>query len=115
MISGGFLLTRLLRGVTINCAVALLDRSFLLTRLLRGVTDSCYKTDSYIVISTHTPLARRDKIKMVGDCRPPISTHTPLARRDSMVYKTDDFRRISTHTPLARRDPRLIHFGETNI
>ena len=33
-----------------------------------------------------------------------ISTHTPLARRDASVSITYDNGAISTHTPLARRD-----------
>ena len=43
-----------------------------------------------------------------------ISTHTPLARRDDTAAPHADDRKISTHTPLARRDTqffllRLIH------
>ena len=36
-----------------------------------------------------------------------ISTHTPLARRDQPVEKELYSQNISTHTPLARRDPTL--------
>ena len=35
-----------------------------------------------MVISTHTPLARRDEKDARGGTRYQISTHTPLARRD---------------------------------
>ena len=37
-----------------------------------------------------------------------ISTHTPLARRDKQEKVSREDIRISTHTPLARRDPMLI-------
>ena len=58
---------------------------FLLTRLLRGVTGQDGKTLYGECISTHTPLARRDvnagtQVEVLE-----ISTHTPLARRDSSV------------------------------
>ena len=33
-----------------------------------------------------------------------ISTHTPLARRDVNLVNDDMIVEISTHTPLARRD-----------
>ena len=36
-----------------------------------------------IIISTHTPLARRDDGKILGLSDLIISTHTPLARRDA--------------------------------
>ena len=46
-----------------------------------------------------------------------ISTHTPLARRDGIPLVMPIDQKISTHTPLARRDParaliaqRLRHF-----
>ena len=55
---------------------------FLLTRLLRGVTLYYSGTRHDGKISTHTPLARRD---LAMSLNPPIliiSTHTPLARRD---------------------------------
>ena len=79
-------------------------------------------------ISTHTPLARRDrpfgcalvsesdfyshascearrKLRMQKKCCS-ISTHTPLARRDASITPAADTLVISTHTPLARRDDR---------
>ena len=37
-----------------------MSRKFLLTRLLRGATFVCMKYGIYCIISTHTPLARRD-------------------------------------------------------
>ena len=56
----GFLLTRLMRGVTLYALNTVSIVSFLLTRLMRGVTTCLtllYSTDN---ISTHTPHARRD-------------------------------------------------------
>ena len=57
---------------------------FLLTRLMRGVTVKYFLNYNATTISTHTPHARRD-IK-VGDTlhelEYEISTHTPHARRD---------------------------------
>ena len=68
-------------------------------RLCRGLSPAFV-----YVISTHTPLARRDG----GSCKRSIlnciSTHTPLARRDFSVSSSDSADEISTHTPLARRD-----------
>ena len=56
------------------------------------------------IISTHTPLARRDFRSGFSSADGAISTHTPLARRDQKFGKASDFITISTHTPLARRD-----------
>ena len=79
------------------------------------------------MISTHTPLARRDYAWRKKDETIKISTHTPLARRDtgtvlpchySLTFLLTRLLRgatikilelkphiiISTHTPLARRD-----------
>ena len=56
------------------------------------------------IISTHTPLARRDVYKPFGLCQYVISTHTPLARRDVIKSNWQKIGQISTHTPLARRD-----------
>ena len=78
--------------------------AFLLTRLLRGVTAIYSSDDPDGPISTHTPLARRDKDD--NDCikEHEISTHTPLARRDIIFFNFGQRTIISTHTPLARRD-----------
>ena len=35
-----------------------------------------------------------------------ISTHTPLARRDTRLLAENKELKISTHTPLARRDKK---------
>ena len=78
-------------------------------------------------ISTHTPLAGRDRRiaeHFYGRCsfqltRPLrgatttlltegqfcyISTHTPLAGRDQFIVRKPEAKMISTHTPLAGRD-----------
>ena len=56
------------------------------------------------IISTHTPLARRDVYDFEVIDEVEISTHTPLARRDYEADEQDFTLEISTHTPLARRD-----------
>ena len=56
-----FLLTRLLRGVTRRLSPCFHPLSFLLTRLLRGVTCWLLRCGRIQIISTHTPLARRDR------------------------------------------------------
>ena len=55
-------------------------------------------------ISTHTPLAGRDSNIPNGVLQTSISTHTPLAGRDGAAVTTDESGVISTHTPLAGRD-----------
>ena len=55
-----FLLTRLMRGVTVAENVTDHIEKFLLTRLMRGVTSSFKLMPLVPVISTHTPHARRD-------------------------------------------------------
>ena len=85
------------------------------------------------IISTHTPLARRDGCGFHILHIVQISTHTPLARRDRVfeIRNMDAIEflltrlsqgvtcrasgcpwslRISTHTPLARRDPPTVSF-----
>ncbi len=56
---------------------------FLLTRLSRGVTRAVQASNFQLLISTHTPLARRDLMEIGDFPGVGISTHTPLARRDS--------------------------------
>ncbi len=61
-IKAEFLLTRLLRGATNRSFEDRLKRTgFLLTRLLRGATRPPKKCPRLWFISTHAPLARRDK------------------------------------------------------
>ena len=100
-----FQLTRLMRGVTLSRQRSEYAILFQLTRLMRGVTSAPIVIPAKIVISTHTPHARRD-IMLNGDItKHCISTHTPHARRDE---KSPDSKppenKISTHTPHARRD-----------
>ena len=102
-------------------------KRFLLTRLMRGATlKLCVSGNSYI-ISTHTPLTKRDDFKLHIAVPCQVSTHTPHARRDfhgiviyffgsvfllthllrgatSTALSRSGFALISTHTPLARRD-----------
>ena len=62
------------------------------------------KDTKRLVISTHTPLARRDIIHVSRITMIYISTHTPLARRDRIPEKRGRIMCISTHTPHAGRD-----------
>ena len=55
---------------------------FLLTRPLRGATYVFLYLNARKVISTHTPLAGRDRGRAIKLPRMNISTHTPLAGRD---------------------------------
>ena len=55
---------------------------FQLTRLMRGVTVHLLDVPYRILISTHTPHARRDRRVRRGVSAEAISTHTPHARRD---------------------------------
>ena len=102
------------------------ERKFLLTRLLRGATIWDIKRCPKTLISTHTPLTRRDDAKiqiareqidfyshasyearledLVISHLENISTHTPLTRRDGSRAEREEIGGISTHTPLTRRD-----------
>ena len=82
--SVAFLLTRLMRGVTCSKQVFYFALVFLLTRLMRGVTIGGQNRVKSCSISTHTPHARRDKKTIYSHRRQKISTHTPHARRDSI-------------------------------
>ena len=61
----------------------------------------CYYQHS---ISTHAPLAGRDRLTVKARVRAGISTHAPLAGRDGKIYVDKDKKLISTHAPLAGRD-----------
>ena len=81
-----FLLTRPLRDVTGNIREQTPPTQFLLTRPLRDVTrynDAIYKCQR---ISTHTPLAGRDRMLKKLEIILVISTHTPLAGRDTVYH-----------------------------
>ena len=103
------------------------ERGFLLTRLLRGATVNVHSFIPSLSVSTHTPLARRDHRDESAPAGRSVSTHTPLARRDCIItakketWNTFLLTRllrgatisgravsaafiVSTHTPLARRD-----------
>ena len=77
---------------------------FLLTRPSRGATTADITCIRDGKISTHTPLAGRDKTSKTERHISSISTHTPLAGRDEAVKEVGNEIAISTHTPLAGRD-----------
>ena len=93
-----------MRGVTKSSAPLTPALIFLLTRLMRGVTIDGVANSDEVKISTHTPHARRDMSALMSFIGLLISTHTPHARRDRIEVKTPDHGNISTHTPHARRD-----------
>ena len=79
---------------------------FLLTRPSRGATYVLDTCPYYISISTHTPLAGRDKIVDALNDTLPISTHTPLAGRDlECTHYRTSIRNFYSHAP---RGARLI-------
>ena len=91
---------------------------FLLTRLLRGATRAEPYHISHILISTHTPLARRDTHWPHGISIQSSFLLTRLLRGATVArYIMKKHLGISTHTPLARRDHlklcsnlHLLHF-----
>ena len=93
-----------MRGVTNIPSSICAGIPFLLTRLMRGVTLRMAFQIQKLYISTHTPHARRDNAIAELLAKTEISTHTPHARRDISKYSTYDSKKISTHTPHARRD-----------
>ena len=79
-----FQLTRLMRGVTFQIFFFSTEKpKFQLTRLMRGVTWLLILVAVLVVISTHTPHARRDRFLKYACMQGSISTHTPHARRDT--------------------------------
>ena len=101
-----FLLTRPLRDVTveINRRVALME--FLLTRPLRDVTKQLKRKVTVGDISTHTPLAGRDRCVYsysATDCY--FYSHAPCGTWHRSLLRPTTHPVISTHTPLAGRDP----------
>ena len=127
-----FLLTCLLRGMTVFCFPLVNYRQFLLTCLLRGMTGSlAYLAKTYCV-STHMPLTRHDMEKN-GPCAIwMVSTHMPLTRHATtflMNGKSISFlltcllrgmtclpapaalnSMVSTHMPLTRHDRNILCF-----
>ena len=79
-------------------------RQFLLTRLIRGVTIRSASIVPAVMISTHTPHTRRDDDAQVASEVIEISTHTPHTRRDGDIATLYLTFQISTHTPHTRRD-----------
>ena len=100
---------------------------FLLTRLLRGATTDGQGANNYIGVSTHTPLARRDKDSFLSSGISIPFLLTRLLRGATSCKANMDIRLmflltrllrgatyidlrtylhfyVSTHTPLARRD-----------
>ena len=78
-----FLLTRLSRGVTgFHRQQPLRIYEFLLTRLSRGVTFQDKTGKMFVWISTHTPLARRDRNILKKSCRP----HLYIAKEAELYY-----------------------------
>ena len=89
MLSLSFLLTRPMRGATSSKHGWRVSAQFLLTRLLRGATMSDYIVTLEALISTHTPLARRDQLIRHRHLLWCISTHTPHAGRDIFSFSPD--------------------------
>ena len=80
---------------------------FLLTRPLRGATYTAKNHQRFVRISTHTPLAGRDKVRSLIFLIFVISTHTPLAGRDALTgrqcHSVQDF---YSHAPCGARLPQ---------
>ena len=71
-----------MRGVTVVGNGWMFIVQFQLTRLMRGVTHVNQSLPKILIISTHTPHARRDCNLRKRRSEIQISTHTPHARRD---------------------------------
>ena len=59
--------------------------TFQLTRPLRGVTRTVYSNFKMFLFQLTRPLRGVTAVEVDGDTVPEISTHTPLAGRDSVV------------------------------
>ena len=122
-----FLLTRPSRGATPVFVSLVAFNAFLLTRPSRGATFVCIRLHSFLEISTHTPLAGRDRLETrafylrlhfyshaprgarpLRPCLPiPQShfySHAPRGARRITWTHSNRLPCISTHTPLAGRD-----------
>ena len=105
-----FLLTRLLRGATAFQPAGTMSWTFLLTRLLRGATYTLTSSAEDHAISTHTPLARRDRKDDDDAQEGDISTHTPLARRDLSLMCTSPLcSNFYSHAPCGARLSFPLH------
>ena len=122
-----FLLTRPSRGTTTTTVQVVRGGAFLLTRPSRGAT---LRRDQLLrrqPISTHTPLAGRDRQDPSGSFRTTdfyshaprgarpygmdmvhhrinFYSHAPRGARHSIPLELSGYSDISTHTPLAGRD-----------
>ena len=103
---GAFQSTRPLRGATSDHPWRnLWAWVFQPTRPLRGATLYKFIDAQQDKISTHAPLAGRDRPELLFTaCSKWISTHAPLAGRDKRVSEPIHNSSISTHAPLAGRD-----------
>ncbi len=94
-----FLLTHLMRGVTLSNEYPNTSFGFLLTHLMRGVTNGLSALFPIIIISTHTPHARCDITSHILRFHNPISTHTPHARCDATTRTPTSWsRHFYSHT-----------------
>ena len=73
---------------------------------MRGATRSVLRKCVWDGISTHTPHAGRDLVKVKSGNGSFISTHTPHAGRDFLFQQVFLQSPISTHTPHAGRDEK---------
>ena len=83
-----FQLTRLLRGVTLNANDGVTSKAFQLTRLLRGVTKSAAGTSWRSTFQLTRLLRGVTAVNVFHIPKYLISTHTPLARRDAEIRAT---------------------------
>ena len=85
------------------------SKAFQPTRPLRGATEQTVHFLNQVDISTHAPLAGRDKEQTTEQAQPAqISTHAPLAGRDRRFSFALFWHTISTHAPLAGRDSKSV-------
>ena len=100
-----FLLTRPSRGATDSMDDCWLTDIFLLTRPSRGATTGLPGKALQWGISTHTPLAGRDSVRVdVQRLCEDFYSHAPRGARRILVVHPVVWIFISTHTPLAGRD-----------
>ena len=59
---------------------------------------------TFLLVSTHMPLARHDGLIRQVTEKQPVSTHMPLARHDAVNMAIPYWQAVSTHMPLARHD-----------
>ena len=96
--------TRPLRGATEKQEQGEKKRKFQPTRPLRGATDLCTVSVRSIKFQPTRPLRGATYQKGLECVKTNISTHAPLAGRDKRLYQFYKDVFISTHAPLAGRD-----------